>query len=239
MSRNLLRAAANKRAAGGGGGGGPAVFTPNFANVKFQMDMEQNPPTDLKGHALSFGGGAVRSSAWGARESTYSVSFNGGNAAYFYLNGGGLDLACGTSDFCVEFDLLLDKLTGEQWLVDFRQTNGVYPSLYMNGTSLRYFTNSADRITGDPGFTTGTRNFITLSRVAGVTRLFANGAQVGSDYADTNNYQGYWYSPIFGGPNVGTFSGRTLLGKMDNIRITIGEGVSSPPGIPSVPDPTS
>jgi hypothetical protein len=237
MRHDLLRVAAKKRAASGGSG---TPFTPSWNNVKFLMDMEQSPPTDYKGASLQYQAGAVRTSAWAARGSTYSLGFNGTTTAYVYSSWNNTGLQIGTNAYCIELDLNLDKTTGEQWLFDFRNTAGSHaPALYLNGASIYYYTGGAVRISGAHGMVVGLKHFILLSRFEGITRLFIDGVQIGANYTDASNYEANYYAPLIGAPNVGTFSGRTLLGKIDNFRLTIGEGIGVPPAIPAAPYPTS
>jgi hypothetical protein len=127
----------------------------------------------------------------------------------------------GTGDFTIEFWLYLNS-TGLQTIVSnlSAATGGVQPHIYIN-TTIRYYTNSADRITG-ASLSSGQWYHIAVSRGSGSTRLFVNGTQSGSTYADTNNYTTaplgvgtYWES----GAPVTT---NTLNGYIDDLRITKG-----------------
>lgn len=100
------------------------------------------------------------------------------------------DFGFGTGDFTVETFVRLTDLVGTQQIFDFR--NGavadVASTVYVsNGGQIRYYTDSADRITGST-LSSGTWYHIALSRASGSTKLFVNGSQVGSTYADSNDY---------------------------------------------------
>lgn len=100
------------------------------------------------------------------------------------------DFGFGTGDFTVETFIYLNSLAGTQHVFDFRAgaVSDVAPVVYIaNGGQIRYYTNSADRITGST-LLTGQWYHVALSRTSGVTKLFVNGTQVGSNYVDTNDY---------------------------------------------------
>jgi hypothetical protein len=133
-----------------------------------------------------------------------------------------LNYGYGTGDFTIEFWLYLNS-TGLQTIVSnlSAATGGVQPHIYIN-TTIRYYTNSADRITG-AALSAGQWYHIAVSRGSGSTRLFVNGTQSGSTYADTNNYTAT--APL----GVGTYweagapiTTSTLNGYIDDLRITKG-----------------
>jgi hypothetical protein len=92
------------------------------------------------------------------------------------------------------------------------------PTLYFNATSLFYYANGGNRITG--GVVPASQwVHIALSRSGTSTKLFINGLQGGSTYSDSNNYID---SPArVGGANDGS-SVASLNGYLDDIRITKG-----------------
>ena len=151
-----------------------------------------------------------------------SVEFDG-NSDYLSLESNS-ELAFGTGDFTIEFWV---KMITDQYTIFFDMrpnpaaTQGVYPLIYLNGgTSLRYFTNSGDRITG-PDMTAGHWYHIAVSRSGTSTRMFLNGTQVGSTYTDTNDY-------LNGDTTIGCRAdGSTgdLHGYMSNVRVVKGTAV--------------
>lgn len=126
-------------------------------------------------------------------------------------------LTLGVVDFTIEFWMNANSVTGTQNLVDMRYSgNGVFPTIYMSGTQLRYFVSSTDRITGGT-LATGTWYHIAVCRSNGSTRMFINGEQVGSTYADSNNY-------VATTVRVGSdyVPGSYFNGYIDDLRITRG-----------------
>lgn len=78
-------------------------------------------------------------------------------------------------------------------ILDTRSADGdTKPVLYTNGAALYYYTGVAGtgaiRITGSSAINNNEWIFVRLVKESNVTKLFVNGTQVGSDYADTNNY---------------------------------------------------
>jgi concanavalin A-like lectin/glucanase superfamily protein len=132
------------------------------------------------------------------------------------------DYNMGSGDFTVEFWAWMDDTTGAKVFYDQRPgAEGLYPSIYTNGgNTLRYYTNSADRITGTPTMPATTWFFIALSKVSGSTRLYFDGNQVGSTYTDGNTYLQSQVRLGLGGFNTGSMS----VGYIDDFRLTKGVG---------------
>jgi hypothetical protein len=129
----------------------------------------------------------------------------------------------GTGDFTIEFWLSLGAAALQTVVSNLSGAAGTSPHIYTaSGGSIRYYTAGADRITGS-ALSTGVWYHIAVSRASGSTRLFINGTQSGSTYADSNNYTTpsplgigtYWN----GGSPVTT---NTLNGYVDDLRITKG-----------------
>jgi hypothetical protein len=136
------------------------------------------------------------------------------------------NFAFGTGDFTIEFWVYLNSVTGGAILLDGRPatTNGFYPTIYIPSgatTTIAFLTNSADRInSASSTIATSTWYHVALSRASSSTKLFVNGTQVGSTYADTNAYLGGINRPVVAA------SGYDLTGNMngyiDDLRITKG-----------------
>jgi len=155
-------------------------------------------------------------SKWGGA----SIAFDG-TGDYLPSNPSTSNLyAFGTGDFTIEFWLRLGSVSGNQSLVDIRPTgtNGLYPLIYTNTTSLIYYVNSATQISGGT-LSTGTWYHVAVSRSGTSTKMFLDGTQIGSTYTDSNNYLAGT-----GAPWVGTFRDGTgaLNGYIDDLRITKG-----------------
>ncbi|AIX14473.1 structural protein [Synechococcus phage S-MbCM6] len=96
----------------------------------------------------------------------------------------------GTGDFTLELWMKTNSIaSGGKTLLDFRSaTAEVAPYLYLDGANLKYYVNAAEVITGTTNFAVNNWYHIAISRSSGTTKLFLNGVQEGSDYADTNDY---------------------------------------------------
>ena len=135
-------------------------------------------------------------------------------------------LTFGTGDFTIELWAYPISQGGHgssnnDCLIDFRPgTNGVYGTLYIfnSGTGVYWFVNNANRITGG-AISNGTWTHIAIARASGSTKLFINGTQSGSTYADTNNYL---VSPIRIGEFNDGIGGGNFQGYIDDLRITKG-----------------
>lgn len=128
--------------------------------------------------------------------------------------------AFGTSDFTVEFWIRPTAWAASVVHIIYdTRTSGteVRPTLYCLGPALRYFVNGVDRITGGD-VSTGAYSHIAICRASGDTRLFINGVQSGSTYADSNNYvndRTAWSGPPYATDNP-------INGRIDEARITKG-----------------
>jgi hypothetical protein len=148
-----------------------------------------------------------------------SMSFDG-SGDYLTSNPATTDLyAFGSGDFTIEMWLRLNSVTGTQVFYDQRPlAGGVYPTLYMSGSTLFYYANGANRITGS-NLSTNQWYHIAVSRSGTSTRLFVDGTQSGSTYTDTNVYLNAALRPFIGGDGTNIGSGG-VNGFIDDLRIT-------------------
>ena len=136
----------------------------------------------------------------------------GSNSAFGY----------GLSNFTIEFWTYRNASVVLQSFLD--QRTGIEtvlaPTIYISANSLFYYANGANRILGET-LAASQWLHIALSRSETATKLFVNGAQVGSTFTDTLSYID---SPIrIGGANGGTPPGlASLNGYIDDLRITKG-----------------
>ena len=124
------------------------------------------------------------------------------------------DTAFGYEDFSVELWVNYINTSGTQMIWDCRpySTNGWYPTLYTVNGVLYYYFNSANRITGST-LSAGQWYHIALSRTKGITRLFVDGTQVGSDYTNIERL-------MSGGFNLGRgYTTNNFYGYMNGLRV--------------------
>jgi hypothetical protein len=166
-----------------------------------------------------------------ARISTAASKF-GGSAMYFdgtgdYVFPSTNNLgAFGTGDFTIEFWIYFNTVSANQLIMDFRTaTSTVAPAIALTSAGvIYYYTGGASpgtRITGST-LLVNTWYHIAVCRSSAVTRLFVNGTQVGSNYADTNNYVGVLGRPWIGGLADGTTPAQWLNAYVQDVRITKG-----------------
>ena len=153
---------------------------------------------------------------------TASIAFDG-TADYVSLDGSA-DFAFGTGDFQIEMWIYLTTLGSTRVLYDSRpaSTNGLYPMVYITtANTVRYYVNSADRITGATTVSASTWTHVALTRISGVTRLFVGGVLQGSTYADTNDYLNGASRPLIGADGQ-TLGNSSFIGRIDEVRVLKG-----------------
>jgi len=126
----------------------------------------------------------------------YASGTNGGSG-YFDGTGDYLDIGSnaafgyGTGDFTIEFWVYPTVISGSTPnLIDQRNgtaSSQVVPTIYLNNGVLTYYTTGANQITGS-SVPANSWNHVALCRSGTSTKLFLNGAQVGSTLSDSNNY---------------------------------------------------
>ena len=101
------------------------------------------------------------------------------------------DFAFGTDDFCVEAWVYPTASGTYRTLFDFRTTGGDLNGIILglNDVNQIYFYYNGNYRVGAAGSVPlNTWTHVALSRSSGVTKVFVNGTQVGSNYTDANNY---------------------------------------------------
>ena len=164
-----------------------------------------------------------------AKISTDQSKFGGSSAVFdgtgdYLTLGGEAAFAFGTGDFTIEMWVYFNTISGDGFLYDSRGPNGLYPSIYRNGSVIRYFTNSANRIAS--GTVAANQWYhVAVVRSGGTTALFLNGSQQGT-YADTNTYLNDALRPIIGAVGQSGFVGvSSLNGYIDELRIVKGRAL--------------
>ena len=97
----------------------------------------------------------------------------------------------GTDDFTIEMWIKPTTLSGLQYLWDTRTSgpseNGS-PVLYLNGSSINWWYNGSDQITGAHNMGTTGWHHVAVTRTTNITKVWVDGTQVGGDYTDNNPY---------------------------------------------------
>jgi hypothetical protein len=169
-----------------------------------------------------------------------------GGASSLLLDGSGdfistpysADFDLGTGDFTIEWYQYVTTLKPIS-PIDFRGgvSNSARPLLYNTFTPARtdlfYFVSNINRISAPVGtLAVGAWQHVAMSRVAGTTRLFVDGAQRGGNYTDTTNYTN---GGVLIGRNSAT-TDRDFAGNFDGWRVTKGVGRYAadftPPALP-------
>jgi hypothetical protein len=136
-----------------------------------------------------------------------------GTGDYLQLNDASLEL--GTNNWTIEFWLRLNNVSGFKNLLDYRTGGaGVFPTIYIQDSTIRYFTNGSDRITGGT-LSTGIWYHIAVSKSGSDHKMFIDGTQGGSTYTAANTYIGT--TPTIGAFYTGASSHN---GHLDEIRIS-------------------
>lgn len=167
-----------------------------------------------------------------ARISTAISKFGGASALFdgvgdWLTLDGSTDFAFGMGDFTIEYWFYNSGGGSGKYWIDFSPdvTNGIYPVILSRGFdgNITFSVNGVERIIAASAVAGNTWHHVAVSRVSGVTRLFINGSQAGSNYTDTNNYLIGAVRPIIGAR--GSLASDTLItGHIDDLRITKGVG---------------
>ena len=145
-----------------------------------------------------------------------------GNGDYFYYNNQA-GFIFGTGDFTIDFWVKFKTITVSPIIYEGRPADAGYsPCIYLVYPSnvFRYYVNAGVRIEGTTVATTGQWYHVAVTRASGVTRMFINGHQEGSNYTDTNNYVAGTNRPLIGRYWNGTAN--NLCGYLDELRVIKG-----------------
>ena len=173
----------------------------NFTNAGV-VDATAKNVLETEGNAQI----STAQSKWGGG----SIAFNGTNS--YLTTPSSPIVALGSGDWTVEGWFYFANTTGIKTLFDQNASTRFY--LYLNGTSLNYYTGGALQITGGTVAAT-TWHHIALVRSSGSTKLYLNGTQIGSTYTDSQNYGAAQFviGSYFGGADY-------MNGYIDDCRIS-------------------
>lgn len=167
------------------------------------LHMNQTPSTptyfndsSVKNHKMVTVGGATTNTSQKVFGNA-SGWFDGGGD---YIKGdGSTDFVFGTGNFTVM--MWVRRVgTGTQILYDHRTAaTSVTPVIWISGTSnISYYVNGSNVISGAYTIPANAWVQVALIRESGSTKLYVNGTQNGSTYADTNNYVANASAPFIG-----------------------------------------
>jgi hypothetical protein len=157
--------------------------------------------------------------------------FFDGTGDYVNVSGTGDAINFGTSDFTIEGWVYVTSLATNFNILDTCPTSNATPTnrillrVLTNGT-LQYATYQATTIliaSSASAVTTNLWNHVALVKSSGSTKLYLNGTQVGSTYADSLNYPLQTNRPILVGD--GYNSSALGTGYLSNLRIVKGTAV--------------
>ena len=120
--------------------------------------------------------------------SVWSNYFNG--SSYLTMSNNSA-FAFGTGDFTMEFWFSTTALGLSQKLVTFYPVGSLsgYNAIYINSNNnILYGANGSDQITSNQTITTNVWYHLAAVRQSGITKLYLNGNQVGSNYTDSTSY---------------------------------------------------
>jgi hypothetical protein len=134
------------------------------------------------------------------------------------------NLGIGTSDFTIEFWYYLNVApAGSFNLMDQRSgSTSVAPYIIITSTQHAYGFGATNAIVASSAPVVASWTHLAVSRTSGVTKMFLNGRQIGSNYTDTNNYVN---SRIYIGSRYDTT--QVFNGYISNFRFVDGSSVYS------------
>ena len=210
---------------------GTAVYTTNFtlptspltaiANTSLLLNSTNGGIIDAATDNVIETIGNAQISTVQSKFSGSSISFNG-SGDYFIISSTTADplLAFGTGDFTIEFWIRFNTTAGVT-ILDYRPgSNGAYATIITDATNkIIYYSSSANRILGTTALATNSWHHIAVVRSSGSTKLYINGINEGSAFADTQNYLSGANRPVVGtsGFPLGTGS---LNAYIQDLRIT-------------------
>lgn len=213
---------------GGGGGGGGGAFSPAFANVSMLCHYDgADASTTITNTVGNFTLTAFNTCQLDNAQSVFggtSCLFTAVSNSGYQQTANQTSLGYGTGDWAFQTRCRPATLNAQVGTIFDQRSGsveGAFPRFYLTALTLvpTYYVSSADRITGT-ALSANTWYALAVSRVSGVTRMFVDGAQVGSDYTDSTNYAS-------SGIRVGYdwLIGQPFNGWLDDTRIVKGEGI--------------
>jgi hypothetical protein len=162
-------------------------------------------------------GGALTTADF--RFSTASLKFSLGGANQVDSDAGA-DFTYGTGDWTIEWWFKTPSNAGTIMMWDQRGPNNA-PCVFQQSGTLYYYPGFI-AISGTSPMLSATWQHWAVSKIGNITRLFCDGTQIGSNYADTINYPNGRVRLGTNGDTSGGFG--TNTGWYDDVRVTKGVG---------------
>jgi hypothetical protein len=197
-----------------------APALPTTANTSLLLNFTNSGVVDATGRNVLETLNDARVTTSLSKYGSGSYYFDG-TGDYMYVMGTSSEMAFGTGDFTVEFWVYPAAANQTATIIGWRptNTNGAYINLYLLSGSIYLYVSSADRISGG-SVSASAWSHIALARSNGVTKLFLNGTQTGSNYTDSNSYLVGANRPLIGANDYDVSS--PFNGYIDDLRITKG-----------------
>jgi hypothetical protein len=197
-----------------------APALPTTANTSLLLNFTNSGVVDSTGRNVLETVNDARVTTSIFKYGTSSLYFDG-TGDYMYVMGTSSEMAFGSGDFTVEFWVYPAAANQTATIIGWRptNTNGAYINLYLLSGSIYLYVSSADRISGG-SVSASAWSHIALARSNGVTKLFINGTQTGSNYTDSNSYLVGANRPLIGANDYDVSS--PFNGYIDDLRITKG-----------------
>lgn len=221
---------------------GTALYTSAFvpptsppiatANTALLLNFNDGAITDNYGTnsaAIYQTAGNVSSNIATKKNGTGSLYFDG--SGDYILMAGQPEYAFGSGDFTIE--CWVNPAAFGSIIYDSRpsSTEGAYVALYLNNDgTVNLVNNGAIRIT-TTAVVANTWNHIALVRSGGISKIYLNGTQSGSSYADSTVYLNGVNRPIIGAYGFNP-SSLQFNGYMDDIRVYRGYAKYTGPFVP-------
>lgn len=182
--------------------------------------------TSLNGFTVTRNGTPTQGTFTPYSQNGWSNYFNG-TTDYLTVASNAV-FAFGTGDFTIEFWVYPTATTAQYWF-DLNDATNRLLIFYAGVNIIYYFNPGGSTLISGSAPTFNAWNHIALSRVGGSTKMFLNGVQTGSTYADTKSYPAM---PLYIGKDGAAAT--YITGYMSNVRVLKGTGLYSSNFTPNI-----
>ena len=208
---------------------GTAVYTTTFTpptapltaitNTSMLLNFANAGIRDVSSKTNLLTTGTAKTSTTIKKYGSGSLSFNG-TTDYVNTMGTNPMYGFGLGDFTIEFWVYFNAVGVQTFIFDGAIADpSITASIYMTGSSeIKYFTSATDAISSGQIMAINTWYHIAVVRASLSTKLYINGTNYGSAYADNRTYIATLDRPVIGRRGSGANS--FLNGYIDDLRIT-------------------